>query len=294
MIRSIKVINDLKEELVFVLEEEYPSHGMIIKNITGLGPPKAAVTTSGEVYRDGSTLQIAKLSNRNIVIDMIFLPSLTIEETRLKSYKFFMPKKKIEFIVETDHRLLKTTGVIETNEPNIFSKEEGNQISIICTDPYFYSAHGSISSNLSYYNPLFEFPFSNESLLEPLLEFGNSDGEISTSIYYDGDYNIGLTFTIRILNFHFLGDEIVIYKVEDSTAFVLNVAKIVKIAGSFRSQDKIQIDTRTNRKTIKLFTAPFDGRFYEYNILTAMDEDRSTWLQSVSYTHLKLPTTSKV
>ena len=64
-------------------------------------------------------------------------------------------------IFETDNRMCETTGWVESNEPTIFSREEGCQISVICPDPYFYSLSKD-STIFSGIEPALEFPFSNE------------------------------------------------------------------------------------------------------------------------------------
>ena len=90
----------------------------------------------------------------------------------------FRQKKSVEIIIETDNRYVRTSGYVESNEPNIFSSQEGTSISIICPDPFFYSAGEDGNNVTDFYSidPMFEFPFSNESLTEPLLVFGdNSD-----------------------------------------------------------------------------------------------------------------------
>ena len=77
------------------------------------------------------------------------------------SYKYFPTKKKIKFEIVTDKRNCEAYGYVEKNEVNIFSKTEGSVISIICPDPYFYSAEDSLHTTVFYgVENEFEFEFS--------------------------------------------------------------------------------------------------------------------------------------
>ena len=84
---------------------------------------------------DGSIFASARATERNIVLTLILLPIPSIESVRQKTYSFFPIKKAVTLLVETDNRLVETTGYVESNEPNIFSQQESTQISIICPDP---------------------------------------------------------------------------------------------------------------------------------------------------------------
>lgn len=176
MIRSFTVTNTLGDSIKIDLAEPEKS-GFVIVSVTGLGPAKANIVTSEISTNDGALFNSARMNSRNIVFNLLFWDTNSgesIEEIRLKSYRFFAPKKKLTLLVETDKRTAEIVGYVETNEPTIFSKSEGAQISIICPDPYFYSAgkDGTMRTVFSGDDPLFEFPFSNESLTENLLVFG--------------------------------------------------------------------------------------------------------------------------
>ena len=110
------------------------------------------------------------------------------------SYKYFPIKKKVTLLIETDNRICETYGYVESNEPDIFSSDETTQISIVCPDPYFYSAGPDGTNTTIFYGvePLFEFAFSNESLTESLIEFGEIKNETEQTVYYSGDAEIGV------------------------------------------------------------------------------------------------------
>jgi len=269
MIKSITVTNHLGESMV--LELRFPEKsGFLVSDISGLGPGKAIINTTEVLTKDGSTYNSAKANSRNIVFSLMFLPYPTIESTRQKSYKYFPIKKQVHLLVETDNRLSVITGYVESNEPNIFSKEESTQISIICPDPHFYSQQiketifsGIISE--------FEFPFSNESLTEDLIEFGTIVNKTNENIYYDGDSEIGV-----MLYIHFVGlvEDIEIYNTLTREQMLINTTVLASIIGSpIAAGDNIIISTIKGNKYIYFLR---DGEFT--NILNCLDRN-SNWFQ---------------
>ena len=117
MIYSIVVTNYLGDRIKLELGKPDVS-GFLIKSITGLGPAKANVNTTEVSTNDGSLFNSARLSQRNIVLDMVFINTVygeSIEDLRQKSYKYFPLKKSVELTIETDNRYVKTTGYVESN-----------------------------------------------------------------------------------------------------------------------------------------------------------------------------------
>ncbi len=270
MIKSVTVTNYRNESLKIVLSEAEPEHGLIIKSITGLGPPKANVNMTDLASMDGSLFNSARAEKRNIVIQMIFAYAKSIEDTRQRTYKYFPVKKPLKLIIETDNRTLKTIGYVESNEPDIFSKEESNQISILCEDPYFYSSRSN-ATIFSGIEPLFEFEFSNESVTEPLLEFGSIEMKRERSIYYDGDAEVGVTITIHVLKD---AGDITIYNTGTREVMKIYNDKIKALTGAgLSAADDIIITTTRGNKKIELLR----NGIYE-NILNALDK-HSDWFQ---------------
>ena len=130
MIQSITVTNYLGEQLKLELTRPELS-GFIVMSVTGLGPVKANINTTETATNDGSQFNSARTDSRNIVISLRYLPNPTIEDTRQLSYKFFPVKKKLTLLIETDNRSLEIDGYVESNEPDIFSQEEGADILMV-------------------------------------------------------------------------------------------------------------------------------------------------------------------
>lgn len=269
MIRSVTVTNHLGESIKMELVSPEKS-GFIIQQISGLGPGKADINTTEMAMNDGAVFNSAKMGSRNIVIDLMFLPNSTIEDTRQLSYKFFPIKKEITLEIETDNRTSVITGYVEQNEPSIFSSTESTSISIICPDPYFYSK--DVASTLfSGINPLFEFEFENNSLTENLIEFGEIENRKEQTIYYAGDSDIGITIMI-----HSLGDvgDISIYKPDAKEKFIIYSDKIKELTGKgIMAKDDIIICTVKRHKEIYLLR---DG--VKTNILNCIARD-SDWFE---------------
>lgn len=141
MIKSVTVTNYLGDSVKLELMRPEKS-GFIVKSINGLGPSNASINTTEVSTNDGALFNSARLSKRNIVFKLLFMntDTETIEDIRQKTYKYFPMKKGVTLLIETDNRLVSTTGYVETNEPNIFDSKEGSTISIVCPDPFFYSA----------------------------------------------------------------------------------------------------------------------------------------------------------
>lgn len=270
MIKSVTITNYLEESVKITLSDGEPEHGLIIKEITGLGPPKANVNMTELATMDGSIFNSARVEKRNIVIQMYFSFAPTIEDSRQRTYKYFPIKKRLKFLIETDNRLVETWGIVETNEPDIFSDEETNQISLVCDDPYFYSTGTTVTVFFGI-EPMFEFPFSNESVTEPLLIFSSIENETEKTVYYDGDSEVGVTITI-----HAVGEagSITIYNTGTREVMKIDANKIEKITGSgIIAGDDIIITTTRGNKRVGLLR---NGIYT--NILNALDKN-SDWFQ---------------
>ena len=270
MIYSFAITNYLGDRIKLELGKPEVS-GFLIKSVTGLGPVKANVNTTEVVTNDGSMFNSARLSQRNIVFQLAFVETVygeSIEDIRQKSYKYFPAKKSVEIVVETDNRYVRIKGYVESNEPNIFSSQEGTQISIICPDPYFYSAGEDGNNVTDFYtiDPVFEFPFSNESLTDPLLVFGEIQIKTEGVITYHGDSEIGVVIYIHAIG---TATNINIYNTETREVMTINTTKLEKLTGKgLVASDNIVINTTKGEKSITLIR---EGA--SYNILNCLDKN---------------------
>lgn len=274
MIHSITVTNYLGDSIVLELARPEQS-GFIVKSVEGLGPAKGNVNTIEVSTNDGGVFNSARLSIRNPVLDLVFLETNTetIEDIRHKSYKYFPVKKKVKLLIETDNRVSEIEGYVEHNEPAIFSNQEGCQISIICPYPYFYSAGESNITIFSGIEPLFEFPFENESLVTDLLEMGEVQNSAEQVITYNGDAEIGVTIII-----YAIGDasNVTIYNAGTREVMRIDTDKLAALTGDgIVAGDEITIKTTKGDKSITLLR---DG--VTTNILNCLDKN-ADWFQLV-------------
>ena len=270
MIKSITVTNYLGDSIKLELTKPEES-GFIIESVTGLGPGKANINTPEVSTNDGAMYNSARVPSRNIVISVKYLWKETIEDARQLSYKYFPLKRKVTLLVETDNRAAEIEGYVESNDPNIFSKEEGSDISIICPSPFFYSAYENHVTSFGGIEPLFEFPFSNESLTENLIEFSEVRDQIDRNIIYTGDFEIGVTIHIRASG---EASDITIYNITANESMYIDTDALATLTGSgIVEGDEIVICTVKGNKSASLIR---NGQ--STNILNCIDKN-SSWFQ---------------
>jgi hypothetical protein len=243
MIKSITITNHLNESITMNLESP-ESSGFSILSIDGLGPPKANVEKTEMSLMDGAVYNSARAQSRNIVFSLRFhFPSSTkIEDLRQKSYKYFPLKQRVKIVIETDNRSCETYGYVESNEPSIFSKESGTTISVICPSSYLLSTQIN-STEFASIDPLFEFPFSNESLTEKLLEFSEISGYTTNAINYTGDVEIGLVMYIHAVG-NVVNPEIFKLEPGPSQSIKIDTDRLLALTGEgIHSGDDIIIST---------------------------------------------------
>lgn len=112
-----------------------------IRNIDGLDPVKASVSTSPRGYVDGVTYTGSDIPARNIVLTIHPNPDWrlwTFESLRRLIYQYFMPKRPVRLVFYSDDiGPVEISGIVEGVTVNQFSKDPEMQVSIICPDPYF-------------------------------------------------------------------------------------------------------------------------------------------------------------
>lgn len=272
MIRSITVTNYLGDSIKLDLMKPELS-GFIVESITGLGPGSANINTSEISTNDGSLYNSARVSSRNIVISLRFMWKDTIEEVRHLSYKYFPIKRKVTLLIETDARVAEIEGYVESNDPNIFSQDEGSDISIICPNPFFYDAYENTETSFSGIEPEFEFPFENNSLTQSMMEMSAIRDVVDRVINYKGDHEVGITISIQAIG---EAGDITIYNVDTQETMTISSSLIQSLTGSgIIAGDEIVVCTVVGSKSAKLIR---EGD--SINILNCIGRN-SSWFQLV-------------
>ena len=281
MLKKVTATNYLGESLEMELASPEKS-GLIIYNITGLGAGHANINVTELATNDGGLFNSAHLSSRNIVLFLKFMFQPTIEDVRQLTYRYFPIKKNLKLVIETDNRLAEVTGYVESNEPVIFQKEEYTQISIVCPDRNLYSSGADGVTITIFYGvePLFEFIFSNESLTDDLIEFGNIKNVSEEIIVYSGDSEVGVEITINAIG---EASNIEIHNVRTRESMSIDTDKIAKITGvrspsgyGILQGDEIIINTVDGAKSIQLLR----GGIYTNILNSVVNRDKEPdWFQ---------------
>jgi phage-related protein len=138
-----------------------------IRNITGLDPVKASVSTSPYGSVDGTSYTGSNVLSRNIVLTLKPHPNWdtwTYENLRRLIYSYFMPKLLTRLVFYSDDMdPVEIYGVVEDVSVNIFSKEPELQVSIICPDPYFTALNPIILTGVNDITNTFDYNGNVES-----------------------------------------------------------------------------------------------------------------------------------
>lgn len=112
-----------------------------LRNVEGLGPVKANITTTPTARLRGETFVGKSLPNRNIVLTLGFNPDWednTITSLRQVLYAYFMTGEWVNLRFFSDYLPpVDISGYVESFDPNMFSKDPEVQVSIICPNPDF-------------------------------------------------------------------------------------------------------------------------------------------------------------
>lgn len=266
MIKAFKVTNHLGETLEMPLASPGNS-GLAIVSVDGLGPSKVELSFTERAGIDGAILNSGRVAERNVIYQLKFLHD--VEINRQKTYKYFPLKRSIRIEVETDNRNVYAYGNVESNEPDIFSNDEGCMISVLFPCPYFYDVDQQITV-FSSISGGFQFPFSNESLVSKTLTFGDILLETEKTIVYEGDVPIGM-----LIHIHANGSASGFTLTHTSTLDTLGIdsTKLTAYMGTDISEgDDFYISTIIGNKYAKLIRG---GQ--EYNILHCLTDP--TWFQ---------------
>ena len=274
MLNSVLATNYLGETIEMPLGLPQAS-GMAITKVTGIEPGAATINISEVSTNDGALFSSARIGKRTITLYITFWPEYDAETCRHLTYKYFPLKQPITLYFVADERICMIDGYVESNNVDIFSAQENTKITVVCPFPYFYSAGEGGTHTTVFYgiDPGFEFPFCNDSLEEPLLEFGQIKTSTDEVITYNGDAEAGMTIHITAID---TTGDIIIYNITTSKYMTIASDKIATITGSgIGAGDEIIIDTVRGHKRISLLR---DGRYT--NILNALDRG-TDWLYLV-------------
>lgn len=165
-------------ELVMNITNNPDSDLIQIRNIDGLGPAKANISTSPIGNKTGANFLGTSSDPRNIVLTLAMNPDWvdwTYEKLREKADLYFMDQAKVTLYFETEEKPpVGIVGYVESNEPTLFSKDPETQISIICPDPDFVAETETVLTGLT-----------TDSAID--IQY---NGKIATPVYLKVDENV--------------------------------------------------------------------------------------------------------
>lgn len=292
MIHSFTVTNHTGRSLECELANPW-REGLAVTSIDGLGPGQATVNVADISSTDGGLFNSARKTYRNIVFNLVFVDhdTLTIEDIRRKCYTYFPLKKNVKLKFTTyDGKALTDffiDGVVESNEPTIFSSAEGASVSVICPQPYFYTSvmqeqRFSVSSN-----PEFSFEFSKVPTDNTQLLMSDVVSYVVAPVSYKGDANTGIVvdiaFKSNVVHDPENPKKIRIDNSLTNTTNVFSLEKIKNIVSDLLdgytgivSGDKVRLSTIVGEKGL-VYT--HDG--VDYNVLGAI-EPAGKWVELTS------------
>lgn len=277
MLHKIVITNPKGETLELELSNPEKS-GFTVAKVEGLGPPQANINGQEMASSDGMFYSSSRADKRQIIFTLEFRSRdhnskygyLSIEECRHRCYRYFPLKKEITITTYTDSQVLYTKGYVESNKPEPFSRQEYATISVVCPDPFMYEFVDA-RTVFSGIQPAFEFPFSNESLTEPLLQLGQIWLDTTAVLDYSGTIDTGIVITI-----HAFGDceGIQLFNIDTLERIAIDTERIYTITGDrFQAKDDIIISTVRGDRYCKLLR---NGQYT--NIIGALGRD-TDWFQ---------------
>ena len=228
MFQSVTVTNYRGDSLELPLR--WPNDaGLLLYKIDGITPSDVTVNSQDFSVIDGGVFNSSRIGTRNISLYFYYGFTPQIESARHRAYRYFPVKEQVRLDFLTDERHLSIWGWVEGNDTQIFSKQEEGQVDIVCPDPYFYEKDYT-SFVLGQAIPEFEFPFSNESLTEPLICFGEWGQKFTYEVGYNGDIEVGAIIRIYFNKKPDMG-EITIHDISHYKKLTLNINQIQSKTG---------------------------------------------------------------
>lgn len=249
MFQSVTVTNYRGDSLELPLR--WPNDaGLLLYKIDGISPGEVTVNSQDYAVIDGGVFNSSRIGTRTITLNFYYGFTPMIETARHRAYRYFPVKEQVELNFRTDERNLSITGWVEENETQIFSKQEEGQVTIICPDPYFYEKNYS-QFILGQGVKKFEFPFSNESLIEPLIEFSEVGNQYFYDVRYNGDIEVGAIIRIQLNDQVSSITPIEIHDVADRKVLDIDLGEIQTKSGvTFEQYGNIVVNSVRGQKDI--------------------------------------------
>lgn len=209
------------------------SSGYLIRDILGLDPVKATMSSSKFANLDGARFQSIRRETRNIILQVRLKPNYAINQTvrqlRSELYSFFMTKTEVNLrFYMSDGLIVDIDGRVESCDAPMFVQEPRLDVSIISFDPDFLALDSVVIDDQETVDTLDEFTISYE-------------GSVSTGILFQLNVDRALT-------------EFTIYQRPPD-----NILRTFDFAADLEDNDILKINTVSGEKYITLTRTGVDS-----------------------------------
>lgn len=178
MLKTLEVIGPQGSSLMLPLGTIVD--GIMIKEIEGLQPVRATISSTQFASVPGEKFQSSRRNARFIVLTLRLEPFFggrTVYAIRQRLYEFFMPENQVKLKFSLESGLnVEIDGIVEDFDTSLFVQEPEVRIPIFCEDPDF---------------------------LDPTVKTGfimSTAGRDTQSYVYDGTIPTGVEFNTQVLS----------------------------------------------------------------------------------------------
>lgn len=225
-----------------------PSVGFIVREIAGLDPVNATISSTDFAQMDGAQYNSSKREKRNIRLTLELKPDYvmtSVRDLRKRLYGYAMPKSSICLTFHmSDGLIVEIDGIVESFTSALFSKEPAVDISVICFDPDFVETTSITTHGFT------------------------TSGTVETTLSYDGDIETGIEFTLHIDRV--LSELTIYFTRPDGTLGTMDISY------SFQAGDVLKMNTNRGKKAITLTRSSSDS-----SILYALSP-QSSWMELIT------------
>lgn len=138
MIQEFSISNTRKDQPLKLSLNNGMIDGIVIEKVDGLGPIKANLSVTDFANVSGGIYNSGHISYRNLVFNFILVNDRQpVEEIRNLLYGYFPINTEVTIEIKTDTKRATISGIVESNEPDIFLERAKQQVSILCPEPFF-------------------------------------------------------------------------------------------------------------------------------------------------------------
>lgn len=242
MLTQVDITNSRGNTLQLPISDA--SAGYSVRDIEGLDPVTATLTTSTLAQVDGAQFQNASRGTRNITMKLGLEPDYianTVDSLRTDLYDYFMTKENVGLTFWKDGAIFATSaGQVEDFQNVMFTDDPEADISIICYDPDFYGPEQQVISASTTTNTDYQ------------------------AIQYPGTSEAGVIFTLNVNQFF---SSFSLYNTQPD-----GTLQTYSVSGSFAPDDVVTMTSIPFQKSLTLTRAGLvTSILYDYQDLS------STW-----------------